>query len=116
MMRNSGCEVPDYMLQMKKASKRDLKKVAFKPPSRASISTEPLLDKRKRLRREKRIAITKKAKLEGLKGKAKSPSTTAPASTKKKAKVGALKEKTKSSATAPPSKKKAKLDTKTKKS
>ena len=115
-MRNSGCEVPDYMLQMKKASKRDLKKVANKPPSRAPISTEPLIDKRKRLRREKRIAMTKKAKLEGLKDKSKSSSTTAPPSSKKKIKVEELKDKTKSSAAAPPTKKKAKLDTKTKKS
>ena len=51
IMRNSGCEVPDYMLEMKKLRKKDsrLKKL----PKRKSISTEPLVDKIKRQRKAK---------------------------------------------------------------
>ena len=52
-MRNSGCEVPEYMLQMKKTTKKDAKKLELNVPSRKRISTEPFPDKQKRERREK---------------------------------------------------------------
>lgn len=38
-MKDSGCEVPDYMLAMKKWNKRDRKKKEREIPKRAPIST-----------------------------------------------------------------------------
>ena len=68
VMRNSGCEVPEYMLQMKKTSKSDAKKMAKKIPTRKSISTEPLPDKIKRKKRERIIANVRKSKQNGHQG------------------------------------------------
>lgn len=62
VMRNSGCEVPDYMLQMKKTSKSEAKKMAQNVPTRKSISTEPIPDKIKRKKRERIIANVRKTK------------------------------------------------------
>ncbi|KAF7994653.1 hypothetical protein HCN44_004125 [Aphidius gifuensis] len=39
IMKASGCEVPEYMLAMKKWNKRDRKKKELETPKRASIST-----------------------------------------------------------------------------
>ena len=61
-MRNSGCEVPEYMLQMKKVHKNVVKKLARNIPKRNSISTEPIPDKIKRKKIERRIANAKKSK------------------------------------------------------
>ncbi|XP_046450011.1 probable ATP-dependent RNA helicase DDX52 [Daphnia pulex] len=68
VMRNSGCEVPEYMLQMKKTSRSDAKKMARKVPTRKSISTEPLPDKIKRKKRERIIANVRKNKQNGQQG------------------------------------------------
>lgn len=78
-MRNSGCEVPEYMLQMKKTSKSEAKKMARSVPKRNSISTEPIPDKIKRKKLERRIANNiKQAKQKTQKGpKAKRPKITA---------------------------------------
>ncbi len=67
-MRNSGCEVPEYMLQMKKTSRSDAKKMARKVPTRKSISTELLPDKIKRKKRERIIANVRKNKQNGQQG------------------------------------------------
>lgn len=40
-MRESGCNVPDYMLAMKKHSKRERRKHERKAPDRERISTVP---------------------------------------------------------------------------
>ena len=61
-MRNSGCEVPEYMLQMRKTSKSNKKKLAQKVPSRKRISTELPMDKKRRERRQKRLRRAEKAK------------------------------------------------------
>ncbi len=68
VMRNSGCEVPEYMLQMKKTSRSDAKKMARKVPTRKTISTEPLPDKIKRKKRERIIANVRKNKQNGQQG------------------------------------------------
>ena len=47
--------MPEYMLEMKKMSKGNRKKMAVKVPARKRISTEPLLDKKRRERRQKRM-------------------------------------------------------------
>jgi len=62
VMRNSGCEVPEYMLQMRKTSKSNKKKLAQKVPSRKRISTELPMDKKRRERRQKRLRRAEKAK------------------------------------------------------
>lgn len=41
MLRESGCEVPEYMLTMKKASKRARRKLESHAPYRESISSVP---------------------------------------------------------------------------
>jgi ATP-dependent RNA helicase DDX52/ROK1 len=41
VLRESGCEVPEYMLTMKKASKRARRKLENQAPHRASISSVP---------------------------------------------------------------------------
>lgn len=47
-MSASGCHVPEYMLAMKKHSKRDKKKMEREAPKRESISTLPKFKKRRR--------------------------------------------------------------------
>ena len=50
-MKNAGCEVPEYMLSMKKSNKRDKKKLENKAPHRESISTTPIYEKEKEIRK-----------------------------------------------------------------
>ncbi|KOX78487.1 putative ATP-dependent RNA helicase DDX52 [Melipona quadrifasciata] len=59
IMRESGCNVPDYMLSMKKYNKK--RKQEHKTPVRAKISTVPTF---KRDRRKMRKNITKEKKQE----------------------------------------------------
>ncbi|XP_011297240.1 probable ATP-dependent RNA helicase DDX52 [Fopius arisanus] len=46
IMRDSGCQVPDYMLTMKKHSKRERKQMEIAAPKRDSISTIPKFKRR----------------------------------------------------------------------
>ncbi|KAK2708242.1 probable ATP-dependent RNA helicase DDX52 [Artemia franciscana] len=46
VMRDSGCEVPEYMLQMKKQKKMGKRKRKEVQPQRARISTDPYPEKR----------------------------------------------------------------------
>jgi ATP-dependent RNA helicase DDX52/ROK1 len=52
VLRDSGCEVPDYMVTMKKASKRARRKLESQAPNRESISSVPAyqIEKVKKLR------------------------------------------------------------------
>ncbi|XP_069683792.1 probable ATP-dependent RNA helicase DDX52 isoform X1 [Periplaneta americana] len=54
VLRESGCEVPEYMLTMKKASKRARRKLEQRAPQRESISTIPSyqIEKTKKLKRK----------------------------------------------------------------
>lgn len=47
---DSGCEVPDYMLRLDKATKTERRKLASKAPKRKAISTEPAFEREKRQR------------------------------------------------------------------
>ncbi|XP_015122046.1 probable ATP-dependent RNA helicase DDX52 [Diachasma alloeum] len=47
IMRDSGCQVPEYMLAMKKHSKRDRRKMEREAPKRDSISTIPKFRRRR---------------------------------------------------------------------
>jgi len=63
VMKNSGCDVPGYMLSMKKASRDDRKKLASKAPKRDGITSKYEKDEMKK--KEEMIAASKKRKLEG---------------------------------------------------
>jgi len=65
VMRNSGCEVPDYMLGLKKANRDERKKLAVQAPKREGISTVSKYEKEQNKKKEEMIAASKKRKLEG---------------------------------------------------
>ena len=65
VMKNSGCEVPSYMLTMKKGSRDDRKKLAAKAPKRDGISQISKYEKEEIRKKEEMIAASKKRKLEG---------------------------------------------------
>lgn len=48
LMRASGCHVPDYMLAMKKHSKKERRKLERTAPTRERILTVPTYKQRKR--------------------------------------------------------------------
>ena len=58
-MRESGCDVPEYILAMKKHSKRDKKKLVREAPKRQTISTIPKFQKHRPRSTEKKQKITK---------------------------------------------------------
>ncbi|KAG8223169.1 hypothetical protein J437_LFUL000335 [Ladona fulva] len=60
VMRDSGCEVPDYMLRMKKASKEVRKQLEKKAPKRDRISTVPLHELERQKKLLKRLKLKKK--------------------------------------------------------
>ena len=64
-MRNSGCEVPDYMLSAKKTSRDERRKLATKAPKRDGISRVSKYEKEQTRKREEMVAASKKRKLEG---------------------------------------------------
>ena len=76
-MRNSGCEVPDYMLSLKKVNRDERKKLAQKAPKRDAISRVSKYEKEQTKKKGEIIAASKKRKSEG---KVRNP--------KKKKKVG----------------------------
>lgn len=47
VMKDSGCEVPEYMLEMKKVTKKVRKERENRAPERESISTVPKREKQK---------------------------------------------------------------------
>ncbi|PSN41807.1 hypothetical protein C0J52_07846 [Blattella germanica] len=68
VLRESGCEVPDYLLTMKKASKRDRQQLERRAPQRESISTVPTIEQERLKKLKKKIKESKlqKRKLQGL--------------------------------------------------
>lgn len=65
VMRSSGCEIPDWMLKLKKPSRKIRKKLSKNPPSRSPIKTVSKYDieKAKRKRDIKEASKKKKVKL-----------------------------------------------------
>lgn len=51
MLKGSGCEVPSYMLTLKKTSKKQRKHLEKAAPKRDEIITKPLYDRIKGGRR-----------------------------------------------------------------
>ena len=78
-MKNSGCEVPSYMLTMKKGSRDDRKKLAARAPKRDGISQISKYEKEEIRKKEEMIAASKKRKLEGKSKKVKKRKKIVPA-------------------------------------
>ena len=78
-MKNSGCEVPSYMLTMKKGSRDDRKKLAAKAPKRDGISQISKYEKEEIRKKEEMIAASKKRKLAGKSKKVKKKKMNIPA-------------------------------------
>ncbi|KAI8353964.1 P-loop containing nucleoside triphosphate hydrolase protein [Mortierella sp. GBAus27b] len=62
VMRESGCEVADWMLEMKKPSKNEKKNLRQRPLGRKSITTMSSYDKKKIAHKRDMIANSKKRK------------------------------------------------------
>ncbi|XP_071945364.1 probable ATP-dependent RNA helicase DDX52 [Antedon mediterranea] len=69
VMRNAGCQVPEYMLQIKKTSKRERKRLERNPVERNTIRTLPKKDLKKANR--KREMIKQKLEKKQMKNKEK---------------------------------------------
>ncbi|KAF9160773.1 RNA-dependent ATPase rok1 [Actinomortierella ambigua] len=83
VMRESGCEVPDWMLSMKKPSKNEKKNLRKMPLSRKTINTMSTYDKKKIAHKRDIVANSKKRKQQG------QPTTANGAKTAKKSKADA---------------------------
>ncbi|KAJ2221706.1 RNA-dependent ATPase rok1 [Coemansia sp. RSA 518] len=59
VMRESGCHVPEWMVELKNPQKKDKKKLKKAPMERASISTVPAYDAKKQKRRQQMIDQSK---------------------------------------------------------
>jgi len=62
VMRNSGCEVPEYMLHMKKPTRDKRKDLEKRAPKREGIATESQYDKNKRMKLQQMVTASKKRK------------------------------------------------------
>ncbi|KAG0084364.1 RNA-dependent ATPase rok1 [Podila epicladia] len=65
VMRESGCEVADWMLAMKKPSKNEKKNLRQRPLGRSAINTMSSYDKKKIAHKRDMIANSKKRKADG---------------------------------------------------
>ncbi|KAG0258123.1 RNA-dependent ATPase rok1 [Actinomortierella ambigua] len=65
VMRESGCEVPDWMLSMKKPSKNEKKNLRKMPLSRKTINTMSTYDRKKIAHKRDIVANSKKRKQQG---------------------------------------------------
>ncbi|KAJ2062112.1 RNA-dependent ATPase rok1 [Coemansia sp. S146] len=63
VMRESGCEIPEWMLQLKKPSQDDKKKLKKKPVERNNITTVPKYDLKRRNHKKQIIEQSKAKKL-----------------------------------------------------
>lgn len=61
IMKNSGCEVPEYMLAMKKLTKRDRRKMEKTAPEREPISTALGFKKKKKLKNQSKVTTESKS-------------------------------------------------------
>jgi len=59
-MRASGCDVPDYMLAMKKHNKKERRKLEHTAPAREKILSVPTYKRRKRKSRIEKISKSEK--------------------------------------------------------
>ncbi len=62
VVRDSGGSVPDYMMQLKKASRQDKRRLAKRAVERESIRQESKYDRKARIKKEQMIAGSKRRK------------------------------------------------------
>lgn len=62
VMRDSGCEVPDYMLSMKKHNKKEKRELERRAPQRDTISTIPAYEDLRKEKQRKRLERSIKGK------------------------------------------------------
>ncbi|PKK79361.1 P-loop containing nucleoside triphosphate hydrolase protein [Rhizophagus irregularis] len=62
VMKESGCEVPDWMLQLKNPSRESKKRLRKKPIERKTIDTRSTYDLKKMIRKKEIIEASKKRK------------------------------------------------------
>ncbi|XP_035691066.1 probable ATP-dependent RNA helicase DDX52 [Branchiostoma floridae] len=60
VMREAGCEVPEYMLELKKANRKERRFLEKRAPKRKSISTTPKMFVDKAMKKRKMIEKSKK--------------------------------------------------------
>ncbi|CDO52958.1 hypothetical protein DV495_000367 [Geotrichum candidum] len=65
VMKQSGCDVQDWMLKMGKATSNEKKSLKKKPVERTQISSVPSVVRQKRKNQKEMIEASKKRKLEG---------------------------------------------------
>lgn len=70
VMRNSGCEVPEYMLHLKKPNRDDKRQLLERAPKRDGIRKESSYEKEGRKKKEDMISASRKRKQEALSGNA----------------------------------------------
>jgi len=63
VLKNSGCELPPWLKNLKGIARRDLKKACKKPVVRNSISTLPKYDQEKAAKRKQMIKASKEKKM-----------------------------------------------------
>ncbi|XP_068701080.1 probable ATP-dependent RNA helicase DDX52 isoform X1 [Montipora foliosa] len=62
VMKSSGCEIPDWMLKLKKPSRKARKRLSRNPPSRSTIKTVSKYDLEKAKKKRDMIEASKKKK------------------------------------------------------
>ncbi|XP_020627483.1 probable ATP-dependent RNA helicase DDX52 isoform X2 [Orbicella faveolata] len=62
VMKSSGCEIPDWMLKLKKPGRKSRKKLSKTPPLRSAIKTVSKYDSQKAKRKRELIEASKKKK------------------------------------------------------
>merc|ERR1712157_278155 len=62
VMRQSGCEVPDWMLRLKSKSKKAKRMAEFRPPERKRVSTISGWDLKRLHKKKQMIEATKQKK------------------------------------------------------
>ncbi|XP_055526115.1 DEAD box protein 52 homolog [Wyeomyia smithii] len=69
LVKKAGGNVPEYMLKLRKRSRKEKRKLEQKAPKRAAIRTLPAFEMQERAKKKKIIARSKAKKLEGDKRK-----------------------------------------------
>jgi len=64
VMRQSGCEVPDWMLRLKPRSKKAKRMAEWRPPKRKIITTRPGWDRARTHKKKQMIEASKRKKAE----------------------------------------------------
>lgn len=65
VMKNSGCEIADWMMELKKPSRKSKMKLLHKPPSRSPIKTLSKYDSQKAKRKRDFVESSKVEKKKG---------------------------------------------------